>query len=95
MQFLTFVKRNFSITTDEEIISFCGWIFTKEYSTKNPNASAEQLLVYMREKGSTREVKNGFVKSCIAYHQQPQNVLPIELKEDLAKTIEFANGVFG
>ncbi len=89
MRFLTFVKDNYERQTDPDFHAFKQWIFKSVIGRTNTHAGVPQIRFFMSGHDLPPEVRKGFVKWCVAYFHEPNNMLVTPFKNDLPKLIAF------
>ena len=66
---------------NEEVITFCGWIYSSGYPKKNPHAGIPQIKLALCSVEHSLVVWVGFVKTCVAFLERHPDSLPIPLKK--------------
>lgn len=89
MRFLTFVKNNVDFQVDKELKLFASWVFRSKIGQRNPQAGVPQIALFMDFYELPLAVKRGFTKWCVAYFNEPENMLPNHLKKDIQTLINF------
>jgi len=94
MRFYTFLKGFAKASSDDDVIAFNGWIQTSEHPKKLPHAGLPQILLFLQCHPTSKQVKDGFVKVCLAYQKEPKNMLSLDFRDSTEKTLEFINHIY-